>query len=84
GPIFRHRPKSVQADLGANVGMSCDVDGNPTPEIVWMQEKTLKDGSSTKQIQLYRCQPLTDHNEERDSCLHCSAHRQSYKLMIPN
>jgi hypothetical protein len=39
GPQFRTRPRSVQADLGASVTLSCDVDGNPFPEISWYDEK---------------------------------------------
>ncbi|XP_070492966.1 irregular chiasm C-roughest protein isoform X2 [Chironomus tepperi] len=35
-PVFRTRPQSVEADLGQTVVLSCEVDGNPTPEIVWI------------------------------------------------
>uniref|UniRef100_A0A1I8PJC8 Ig-like domain-containing protein n=1 Tax=Stomoxys calcitrans TaxID=35570 RepID=A0A1I8PJC8_STOCA len=38
GPAFRSRPASVEADLGASVTLRCDVDGNPTPEIEWINE----------------------------------------------
>ncbi|XP_017486262.1 PREDICTED: irregular chiasm C-roughest protein-like, partial [Rhagoletis zephyria] len=40
GPIFRHRPISVEADLDTNANLRCDVDGNPTPEIEWINENT--------------------------------------------
>ncbi|ODM98984.1 Irregular chiasm C-roughest protein [Orchesella cincta] len=40
GPVFRNRPRDVQADLGASVTLSCDVDGNPPPIIVWIYQKT--------------------------------------------
>jgi hypothetical protein len=35
-PVFRTRPKSVDADEGESVTLTCDVDGNPIPEIVWI------------------------------------------------
>ncbi|XP_039280825.1 irregular chiasm C-roughest protein isoform X2 [Nilaparvata lugens] len=38
GPRFRSRPRSVQAEMGATVTLSCDVDGNPPPEISWIHE----------------------------------------------
>ncbi|KYB28679.1 irregular chiasm C-roughest protein isoform X2 [Tribolium castaneum] len=39
GPQFRTKPRSVQADLGTSVTLTCDVDGNPLPEISWFDEK---------------------------------------------
>lgn len=42
GPRFRTRPRSVQADNGATVALSCDVDGNPTPDIIWIYEESQK------------------------------------------
>lgn len=36
GPIFKTRPQSVEADEGTIVTLTCDVDGNPLPEIVWI------------------------------------------------
>ncbi|XP_054285221.1 irregular chiasm C-roughest protein-like [Macrosteles quadrilineatus] len=38
GPRFRVKPYSVQADVGATVTLTCDVDGNPKPNIVWIHE----------------------------------------------
>uniref|UniRef100_A0A1B6LJR2 Ig-like domain-containing protein n=2 Tax=Graphocephala atropunctata TaxID=36148 RepID=A0A1B6LJR2_9HEMI len=38
GPRFRIKPYSVQADVGASVTLTCDVDGNPSPNIVWIHE----------------------------------------------
>lgn len=35
-PVFRTRPKSVEADEGQTVLLSCEVEGNPNPEIVWI------------------------------------------------
>lgn len=35
-PVFKIRPKSVEADEGQTVVLTCDVDGNPIPEIVWI------------------------------------------------
>ncbi|XP_039499574.1 irregular chiasm C-roughest protein [Drosophila santomea] len=40
GPVFRQRPVSVEADLGATVSMRCDVAGNPEPEIEWISENS--------------------------------------------
>ncbi|XP_058977676.1 irregular chiasm C-roughest protein isoform X2 [Musca domestica] len=40
GPAFRQRPNSVEADLGTTVTMKCDVDGNPPPEIEWINENS--------------------------------------------
>jgi hypothetical protein len=40
GPVFRSKPKSVEADIGNQVTLSCDVDGNPPPEIVWIFDPT--------------------------------------------
>ena len=39
GPKFRHRPATVQADQDASVTLTCDVDGNPAPEITWIHEE---------------------------------------------
>lgn len=36
GPVFKTRPHSVEADEGSVVTLTCDVDGNPVPEIVWI------------------------------------------------
>ncbi|XP_017777803.1 PREDICTED: irregular chiasm C-roughest protein-like isoform X2 [Nicrophorus vespilloides] len=38
GPQFRSKPRSIQADLGASVTLTCDVDGNPFPDITWYHE----------------------------------------------
>lgn len=40
GPIFRQKPASVEADAGSVVSLVCDVDGNPTPDIVWIHDPT--------------------------------------------
>ncbi|XP_055586391.1 irregular chiasm C-roughest protein-like [Uranotaenia lowii] len=40
GPLFRSLPKSVEADLDTVVTLSCDVDGNPSPDIVWVHEES--------------------------------------------
>lgn len=36
GPQFRSKLRSVETDLGASVTLSCDVDGNPFPDISWI------------------------------------------------
>ncbi|KAK6623398.1 hypothetical protein RUM43_009250 [Polyplax serrata] len=40
GPRFRTKPKIVQADVGSTVTLTCDVDGNPPPDIVWIHKNT--------------------------------------------
>lgn len=40
GPVFKTRPKSVEADIGSSVSLACDVDGNPQPDIVWIHDQT--------------------------------------------
>ncbi|XP_058812537.1 irregular chiasm C-roughest protein-like [Topomyia yanbarensis] len=37
-PSFRSLPKSVEADLETMVSLFCDVDSNPSPDIVWMHD----------------------------------------------
>lgn len=36
GPTFRSLPKSIDAEEGDKATLSCEVDGNPTPEVVWI------------------------------------------------
>ncbi|KAG8322367.1 hypothetical protein J6590_024714 [Homalodisca vitripennis] len=45
GPRFRIKPYSVQADVGASVTLTCDVDGNPAPNIVWIHEDSGRRGN---------------------------------------
>ncbi|XP_057658367.1 irregular chiasm C-roughest protein-like [Diorhabda carinulata] len=52
GPQFRTRPKSVQADLGSSVTLSCDVDGNPVPDISWFHEDQHKIVSTSPNLTL--------------------------------
>lgn len=42
GPRFRTRPRSIQADLGTTITLSCDVDGNPPADIEWIHDDTAK------------------------------------------
>ncbi|KOB64810.1 putative nephrin, partial [Operophtera brumata] len=35
-PTFRTRPQNIEADIGSSVTLSCDVDGQPPPEIRWL------------------------------------------------
>ncbi|XP_063390249.1 irregular chiasm C-roughest protein-like isoform X2 [Cydia fagiglandana] len=35
-PVFRTRPRDVEADEGSTVSLHCDVDGQPKPEIKWV------------------------------------------------
>ncbi|XP_031627959.1 irregular chiasm C-roughest protein-like isoform X2 [Contarinia nasturtii] len=38
GPVFKSRPKSIEADHGATISLTCDVIGNPLPDILWIHE----------------------------------------------
>lgn len=38
GPAFKIRPKSVEADIDGTISLYCDVDGNPSPDILWIHE----------------------------------------------
>ncbi|KAF7996877.1 hypothetical protein HCN44_002523 [Aphidius gifuensis] len=40
GPQFRHSPVSVETHYGSTEVLQCDVDGNPTPEIIWIHEES--------------------------------------------
>ncbi|XP_032524500.2 irregular chiasm C-roughest protein-like [Danaus plexippus] len=35
-PSFRNRPRDVDAEIGKQVTLNCDVDGYPAPEIIWL------------------------------------------------
>ncbi|KAF0301624.1 Irregular chiasm C-roughest protein [Amphibalanus amphitrite] len=37
GPRFREEPKDASAEVGEKVTVKCDVDANPSPEIVWFK-----------------------------------------------
>lgn len=38
GPVFKFRPKSIEANNGATITLTCDVVGNPLPDILWIHE----------------------------------------------
>lgn len=40
--MFKTRPKPVEADLDQIAVLTCDVDGNPPADIVWIHEPTEK------------------------------------------
>ncbi|XP_042872259.1 irregular chiasm C-roughest protein-like [Penaeus japonicus] len=47
-PRFKQEPEDVDADEGEQVTLTCNVDGNPPPEIVWLheaQKKVIKIGA---------------------------------------
>ncbi|KAL7745407.1 hypothetical protein ACLKA6_015419 [Drosophila palustris] len=52
GPVFRQRPVSKEADLGATVTMRCEVAGNPTPEIEWINENSDQIVGRTPELKL--------------------------------
>ncbi|KAF2368134.1 Immunoglobulin I-set [Trinorchestia longiramus] len=41
-PVFNSEPVDVDAELGKSVNLTCDVDGNPSPEIVWTHKGSEK------------------------------------------
>ncbi|XP_075214168.1 irregular chiasm C-roughest protein-like [Lycorma delicatula] len=52
GPRFRMKPRSVQADFGTTFTLTCDVDGNPPPEIMWIHEESKKMVSTSTNLTL--------------------------------
>ncbi|KAF6215510.1 hypothetical protein GE061_010265 [Apolygus lucorum] len=52
GPRFRKKPQSIQADSGSTVTLSCDVDGNPQPDIVWLHEPTDRVAGTSSNLSL--------------------------------
>ena len=38
--MVRTRPTNVEADVGSNVTLRCDFDGNPEPEVSWTYESS--------------------------------------------
>ncbi|XP_060519888.1 irregular chiasm C-roughest protein [Cylas formicarius] len=51
-PQFRSKPRSVQSDIGSNVVLTCDVDGNPFPDITWYHEDAKKIVSTSPNLTL--------------------------------
>lgn len=45
GPVFKIQPKSIEADNGSTIVLTCDVTGNPTPDILWIHEPNDKVGA---------------------------------------
>lgn len=35
-PTFKKRPQNIEADDQETVYLECEIDANPTPEIVWV------------------------------------------------
>nr|CAH7764370.1 unnamed protein product [Callosobruchus chinensis] len=52
GPQFRNRPRNVQADHGSSVTLTCDVDGNPFPDVTWHHETSKKIVSTSPNLTL--------------------------------
>uniref|UniRef100_A0A182PL60 Ig-like domain-containing protein n=1 Tax=Anopheles epiroticus TaxID=199890 RepID=A0A182PL60_9DIPT len=52
GPTFRTRPQSVETDVDRKVTLTCDVDGNPAPEIIWVHDDTNRIVSNSANITL--------------------------------
>lgn len=53
GPQFRVKPQSIEADNGATVTLSCDVDGNPFPDITWYHGDNPKVVSTNPNLTLH-------------------------------
>ncbi|XP_049882142.1 irregular chiasm C-roughest protein-like isoform X2 [Pectinophora gossypiella] len=51
-PTFRTRPQNVEAEVGRSVTLSCDVDGQPTPEIRWLFHEPGRIGVKGKALNL--------------------------------
>ncbi|KAK9876862.1 hypothetical protein WA026_015095 [Henosepilachna vigintioctopunctata] len=52
GPQFRARPRTVQSDIGSSVTLSCDVDGNPPPDVAWYHKDQRKKISTSPNLTL--------------------------------
>ncbi|XP_053678604.1 irregular chiasm C-roughest protein-like [Anopheles nili] len=52
GPSFRTLPQSVETDPEATITLGCDVDGNPTPDVLWIHEPTDQVVSSAANVTL--------------------------------
>ncbi len=39
GPKFVKRPESVEAEANSPISLTCEVEGNPFPDISWIHEK---------------------------------------------
>ncbi|XP_011863354.1 PREDICTED: irregular chiasm C-roughest protein-like [Vollenhovia emeryi] len=53
GPQFRHPPLSVETHYGATEILQCDVDGNPTPEILWFHEDSERTVATSPNISVF-------------------------------
>uniref|UniRef100_A0A182XXZ3 Ig-like domain-containing protein n=1 Tax=Anopheles stephensi TaxID=30069 RepID=A0A182XXZ3_ANOST len=52
GPSFRTLPQSVEADQDTTVTLSCDIDGNPPPDVLWIHEPSDQVVSSATNVTL--------------------------------
>ncbi|XP_052899813.1 irregular chiasm C-roughest protein-like [Anopheles moucheti] len=52
GPSFRALPQSLEADQDATVTLSCDIDGNPSPDVLWIHEPSDQVVSSANNVTL--------------------------------
>jgi hypothetical protein len=59
GPQFTADPLHVAVDIGQDATLTCSVDGNPNPAIVWRRkgDEKLKILSSSSTLTLYNVQP---------------------------
>lgn len=67
GPQFKSRPKSIQADAGSSITLSCDVDGNPTPDVAWYHKDQRRKISTSPNLTLHV-------DEETSGKYFCTAH----------
>ena len=67
GPQFRHPPSSVETHYGSTEILQCDVDGNPTPEILWVHEESDKVVATSSNISIFV-------NPETAGRYYCKAH----------
>lgn len=42
GPYFKTPPANIPADPGTDITLKCDVEGNPTPNVVWTLDNSKK------------------------------------------
>ncbi|KAI4493872.1 hypothetical protein M0804_002048 [Polistes exclamans] len=74
GPQFRHPPTSVETHYSATEILQCDVDGNPTPEILWYHEDSEHVVARSPNISVFV-------SPETEGRYFCKAHVPNFPLL---
>ncbi|XP_074105443.1 irregular chiasm C-roughest protein isoform X2 [Cotesia typhae] len=75
GPQFRRPPISVETHYGATEILQCDVDGNPTPEILWIHEESDRTVATSPNISVVV-------SPETSGRYYCKAHVPGFPQLI--